>query len=460
MRMKNNETETLQKLLEFSEALLKGDYSKRIISDIQDSAINAIATNLNKYADEHILNSKYKSGDSKIDIDHFIDTISSFANHDFDQKLPITDNNTILDAIAMGINILGDELEQSTISRDYFSNIYNAVSEILIVTDVKGKIIDVNNATKKSLNIEKDVIINIPFKKLLSSKFKKQEKPIADFFKSKKTVLKFETAFKNNINSDIPVDCTISKIFNHSKNHEGYLIIAKDLTEQKNKELHELKIVMNAQERERKRLAYDLHDSLGQEVNAIKMYLNLLLHSEPRSKKYFKDFETCQKLVDNSIETIRNISFDLLPKTLENSGFVIAVKELIKRLGNVCNIEYYIDSFKINLDKEIQVIIYRVIQEFINNSLKHAQCTTIFISITKKNNLIKIELKDNGKGFDFNRVPLGNGIYNIKSRLGAINAKYEFESKLNLGTRLLVKLKQAPAKNAVKVKVKPTSPKS
>lgn len=450
--MKNNETDTLQKLLEFTESLLKGDYSKRIISDIQDNIVNTIATNLNKYADEHILNSKYKSGDSKNNIDHFIDTISSFANHDFDQKLPITDNNTVLDAIAMGINILGDELEQSTISRDYFSNIYNAVSEILIVTDLKGKIIDINNSTKKSLNIDKDDFINIPVKKILSSKFKKHEKIISDFFNSKKTVLKFETAFKNYNGPDIPVDCAISKIFDHSKNHEGYLIIAKDITEQKNKELHELKIVMNAQERERKRLAYDLHDSLGQEVNAIKMYLNLLLHSEPYSKKYLNDFETCKKLVDNSIETIRNISFDLLPKTLENSGFTVAVKELIKRLSTVCNIEYDIDNIKLTLEKEIQVIIYRVIQEFINNSLKHAQCTTIFISITLKNNEIKIELKDNGKGFDLNKVELGNGIYNIKSRLEAINAKYEFDSKLNLGTRLLIKLKQSQAKKTVKAK--------
>lgn len=442
--MKSNDqfSEVLIKLLHFSEAILKGDYSKRIIIDVNDDIINQITVNLNQYADELLLNLPHEDGNEKNNIDHFINTISSFANHDFSHKLPITEHGTVMDAIATGINMLGDELEQSTISRDYFSNIYNAVSEILIVTNLKGKITDLNKATEKILNITNKDYKNVDLKKLISNKYKDHRNVITDMLHSNKPYHAFETVLSNTSGNDIPVDCSLSKITDHNNVHQGYLFIAKDITEQKNKEIHELNIIIAAQERERKRLAFDLHDSLGQEVNAIKMYLNTLLTSEPYSKKYLKAFETCTKLVDNSIETIRTISFDLLPKTLENGGLISALKELIKKLKTVCVIEYTIDDFKLNLKKEVQVLIYRVIQEFLNNSLKHSQCTNISISLTKIKKEIKITIKDNGKGFDINTVEYGNGIYNIKSRLEAIKAKYDFRSEPNFGTNLSISIKQ------------------
>lgn len=441
MEEKNLDKELLTKLLLYSEAILKGDYSKRIIADVGDDMINQIVSNLNHYADGHILNVEHKNLDKKNNIDHFIDTIGSFANHDFSHKLPITEHGTVMDAIATGINMLGDELEQSTISRDYFSNIYNAVSEIMIVTDMKGVITDLNQATENILQISKEDYINVSAMNLLSKKYKHHEKSMIEMFRSNKPYTAFETVLRTAANEDIPVACTLSKITDHNKIQLGFLFIAKDITEQKNKEIHELKIIIAAQERERKRLAYDLHDSLGQEVNAIKMYLNALVNAEPNSKKYHKAFETCTILVDNSIETIRNISFDLLPKTLDNSGLVSAVKELIKRLKNVCNIETEIESIDLNLEKQVQVIIYRVIQEFINNSLKHSQCTSIHIHISKVHNELLIKLKDNGKGFDMSIVEYGNGIYNIKSRLEAIKAKYDLASSVNNGTSLSIAIK-------------------
>ena len=110
--------EVLYKLLELSKAMLDGDYSKRIVTDIKDDVINQIATNLNLLADKLMLNPPQLLGTEKINVDHFIETISSFANHDFSHKLPISEQGTILDAIATGINMLGDELEQSTASKD------------------------------------------------------------------------------------------------------------------------------------------------------------------------------------------------------------------------------------------------------------------------------------------------------------------------------------------------------
>ena len=90
-------------------------------------------------------------------------------------------------------------------------------------------------------------------------------------------------------NSEIPVSCTLSKIIDRFKTHQGYLFVAKDISERKDKEKNDLRIVIATQEKERKRLANDLHDSLGQEINAIKMYMNsLVLMERKRIMKLLK----------------------------------------------------------------------------------------------------------------------------------------------------------------------------
>lgn len=110
-------TEVLHKLLEFSEALTKGDYSKRVITDFSDDILTRVATTLNRFADQMQLNPAGSHHDQDQTVSTFMDVISSYTNLDFKHKLPISENGTIWDAIATGINMLGDELEQSTASR-------------------------------------------------------------------------------------------------------------------------------------------------------------------------------------------------------------------------------------------------------------------------------------------------------------------------------------------------------
>lgn len=113
-----SQAQILSKMLEFSNAILKGDYGKRIITDgNQDDIISKIAHNLNQYADIMQLSSVDRNYDQDQNVQQFIEVISSYANLDFKQKLPITAGGTLWDAIATGINMLGEELEQSTASR-------------------------------------------------------------------------------------------------------------------------------------------------------------------------------------------------------------------------------------------------------------------------------------------------------------------------------------------------------
>ena len=123
------DTQLLCKLLKFSESLLQGDYSKRIHTDFEDNVITKIADNLNRFADKLQLDPNSLDQDQDRTIETFIEVISSFTNLDFKRKLPVSDNGTIFDAIATGINILGDELAQSTASRQELERERNLLKE-------------------------------------------------------------------------------------------------------------------------------------------------------------------------------------------------------------------------------------------------------------------------------------------------------------------------------------------
>lgn len=120
--------EVLYKLLEFSEAILRGDHSKRVITDFSDDLITKVANNLNKFADKMQIHNPTGSDFDKT-VDMFMDVIGSYTNLDFKQKLQISENGTIWDAIATGINMLGDELEQSTASRHELERERNLLKE-------------------------------------------------------------------------------------------------------------------------------------------------------------------------------------------------------------------------------------------------------------------------------------------------------------------------------------------
>lgn len=371
-----------------------------------------------------------------VNIEEIQNLILAFAAGDFSKRLAFSDKKDERDSIINGINMLGEELEQTTISRDYFSNIYNAVSDLLIVTDYNGIITDVNETSINKIKLPVEALINRDAKTLISDSALDLKK----IFNKEIKYFHFDTVLTNAIGTQLNLSCSISKIFNRNDKHQGYLIIAKDVTAEKNKEQQLLNIIVSTQEKERKRLAYDLHDSLGQELNAIKMYLNTLTYLK-HSENNNKIFEDCKAMLDESIETLRNLSFDLLPKSLEKGDVIFALKELISKLKGICKVKLTCKDETIVLDKDTQILIYRICQEFISNSMKHSDATKINIVIEKNIRKVAFILTDNGKGFNIGEVQFGNGLYNMKTRLKSIEAIYNFTSEINKGTYLNFELK-------------------
>jgi signal transduction histidine kinase len=190
---------------------------------------------------------------------------------------------------------------------------------------------------------------------------------------------------------------------------------------------HQLKLIqseLEAIEHERKRIAKDLHDSVGTDFSVIKMMVSQLLkkHNEPKSEEIETQFQS-------TIQDIKTIIYGLSPPGLERYGLMAALTNYIEKLNGSITTQVYLKTFGPELkNAKITVAIFRIIQELISNSLKHSNASAIHLAVNSFDDLISIVYEDNGKGFSWNGQSKGLGLYNIESRLKALNGRLHFDS--------------------------------
>lgn len=189
------------------------------------------------------------------------------------------------------------------------------------------------------------------------------------------------------------------------------------------------------QESERARIGSDIHDDLGPTMSAIKLKINNLSSEKPASER---DVSQLKMMIDETIKSIRGLSHSLYPNTLEKYGLKTAIEELSNRVtGQELKIETEINPAIDELDFYTQINIYRILQEFCNNSIKYGKCTIINITIQKDKNDIIINAFDNGIGFDLeDKSNHGIGLRNMEMRAKAINFDFKLFSKSGDGTKI------------------------
>ena len=194
-----------------------------------------------------------------------------------------------------------------------------------------------------------------------------------------------------------------------------------------------LKAVIDAQESERKRLAEDLHDCVGQVLSAIKLKLHKL--DKPGEGQNEMLAETRQ-LTDECIQEIRNIIHNVLPPVLTDFGLIDALDALCTKMDSNTPIQV---SFTRKLANErfqsaVELTLYRIAQELFGNAVKHSESTTIHVELTKNGNSLIMSFRDNGIGFNIDSVKHGFGIKNLRSRVQLVNGKIDIYSKPLSGT--------------------------
>ncbi|SDE13499.1 Histidine kinase-, DNA gyrase B-, and HSP90-like ATPase [Mucilaginibacter pineti] len=202
--------------------------------------------------------------------------------------------------------------------------------------------------------------------------------------------------------------------------------------------------VFETQESERKRLAEDLHDSVGQVLSAIKLNLHRLDKNciSETTQPLLMD---TRKLTDECIQEIRNIIHNVLPPVLTDYGLLVALEALSNKVEQTTHIKVKF-SKKIadqRFPHDIELALYRIAQELFGNAIKHSDATVIYFTITHDAGMLVMEFKDNGVGFNLGEVKQGFGIKNLESRVQLINGDINIYSKPLSGTLTTIKLKIA-----------------
>jgi two-component system, NarL family, sensor kinase len=202
------------------------------------------------------------------------------------------------------------------------------------------------------------------------------------------------------------------------------------------------KAIIEAEENERKRIAGDLHDGIGQTMSAAKMNLSSI-----ESRLDFKNeddkiaFEKIVNLVDESCKEVRSVSHNMMPNALLKSGLSSAVKEFIDKIDSrVLKVNLYSEGLNERLDSNIETVLYRVIQECVNNVIKHSGANELDISLIKDTDGIAATIEDNGKGFSVNEKGKteGIGLKNISTRIEYLKGTVDFDSSPGKGTLVAI----------------------
>jgi two-component system, NarL family, sensor kinase len=195
---------------------------------------------------------------------------------------------------------------------------------------------------------------------------------------------------------------------------------------------------LESQESERRRLAADLHDSIGGMLSTIRVGISTMAKALPNPQS----IDETKQMLDDTISSVRRISRDLMPSTLEKFGLTYAIKELCERFEQTAkiNIRFTENGEIPKLDSQRELMIFRIAQELLNNAVKHSQATQIDVC-TKMGNTIELRVEDNGVGFDadfFRNDTAGNkglGLYSIENRARLLGGEVIFEKGRTKGSR-------------------------
>lgn len=253
--------------------------------------------------------------------------------------------------------------------------------------------------------------------------------------------LSIETSKKSKQNQllifiNLIVILVLASIFIYYRNRQRYkneLIQSQNLQEKLR-----FKAVVDSEEKERIRISKELHDGLGQLLSSAKLNISSLEDNIVKEDEYL--LHNSLKIIDEAVGEVRSISHNLMPTALMNYGLIEAITELCRRVNESKKIQINFDkeNFDLKLLKETEIILYRIVQEIINNMIKHSNAEKINIELSNSEKTLKMCIKDNGVGFDTSEISKSKGIgwQNIYSRVSILNGTISISSQIGKGTEI------------------------
>ena len=221
------------------------------------------------------------------------------------------------------------------------------------------------------------------------------------------------------------------------EHHYRKLLLEKFEAEKKfEKELAQSQIEI--QEQTLKNIAWELHDNIGQLLSVANMQLAMII---PTSDEAIKPhLEETKTTIASSVQELRALSRNLNNEVVLNNGLVKSMENELERFDRLkfLNTHFSIKGTPQLLKSDVEIILFRIFQEFISNVMKHSRAKNLFVTLSFEEKYLSIESKDDGVGFDVAQKSESSGLQNMKSRATLIKASYELSSEIDQGTRLLV----------------------
>ncbi|MCE4064536.1 histidine kinase [Chryseobacterium gleum] len=211
--------------------------------------------------------------------------------------------------------------------------------------------------------------------------------------------------------------------------------------EKQNSKISTLTALLQGQEQERGRLARDLHDGLGGLLSGTKHQLSYL--NPHQFENLQEGISKSLEQIDGAVEELRRVAHNLMPDLLMKYGLEVAIEEFASRISNnALDIHTEFINYSNSLSQEKQLIVYRIIQELVNNAIKHAETSEIIIQISEEQNQLNVTVEDNGKGFDLTALDVRKtaGFHNIELRVQFLKGTMNITSELNIGTSIEIQI--------------------
>lgn len=226
---------------------------------------------------------------------------------------------------------------------------------------------------------------------------------------------------------------------NRAKRKQELLVKDREL---KVKEAY-IQASLESQEQERRRMAQDLHDGFGQYISALRMYVSQLKSDQAKEEFKSELVSRTDSVLDEMSKEISNVVYDLMPATLIRFGLISALEDLAHRINAGQKVKLEIESQNLpeRMDELVEINLFRICQEWINNVLKYAKAQHIALNLSENQGIARLQILDDGQGFDISifQHSKRNGWKNITTRAELLNGKLElFTQEGQQGTELLI----------------------
>jgi PAS domain S-box-containing protein len=313
------------------------------------------------------------------------------------------------------------------ISETKFRNIFNNSSDPIVIISNKYKFLEVNEVFLRAIGYSFEETKKMKLTEIITDPYLPQlvEKLVKIFRNEYQPALECEIKCKGK--ETFPAEIN-SKLIEF-EGELALIAVIRNITERKQLESRILDTIISTEEKEREKFARNLHDELGPLLSSIKMYVNSLSSSIEKSKH---DFIIAQLkiILTEVIQSTKELSNDLSPHVLANYGLIAAIEWFINQLKPYISITFETNLRDERFASSLELSMYRIIKELINNTIKHAHATKINIKLFLILKTIHLDYSDNGTGFGENWQSnyefMGMGMSNITSRCRSIHATSKF----------------------------------